>query len=163
MGRVDTIFDLDYEPSMEDVLKCRARTTGLIEARFFINDIPFSSFDAGGQRTERRKWIQKFEGVTAVIFVAALNHFCTVLFEDERKNGMLESLELFDEIVNAKWFRKTAIILFLNKNDIFEQRLREGLTLDVAFPDEWTGPNYLDQPEQKEDDAAWFKKCSQSA
>jgi len=162
-SKIDDIFDMKYEPTLEDTLKCRARTTGLIEEKFMIKQTPFSIFDAGGQRTERRKWIQLFEGVTAIIFVAALNHFCTVLFEDERKNGMQESLELFDEIVNAKWFRKTAIILFLNKNDIFEQRLREGLTLDLAFPDEWTGPNYKDEPEQKEADDVWFKKCSQQA
>lgn len=30
-------------------------------------------FDVGGQRNERRKWIHLFEGVTAVIFCAALS------------------------------------------------------------------------------------------
>jgi len=164
LDQTETILDLEYEPNLEDALKCRAPTTGLLEERFLINDTPFSIFDAGGQRTERRKWVHMFDCVTSVIFVAALNHFCTVLFEDERKNGMQESLELFGEIVNAKWFRQTSIILFLNKNDIFKQRLREGLTLDICFGNEWTGPNYLDRdPEKKMDDADWFKKCTNAA
>lgn len=30
-------------------------------------------FDVGGQRNERRKWIHLFEGVTAVIFCAAIS------------------------------------------------------------------------------------------
>lgn len=30
-------------------------------------------FDVGGQRNERRKWIHLFEGVTAVIFCAAVS------------------------------------------------------------------------------------------
>lgn len=30
-------------------------------------------YDVGGQRNERRKWIHLFEGVTAVIFCAALS------------------------------------------------------------------------------------------
>jgi len=165
-GKIDQIFDMNYEPTTDDAMKCRARTTGLIEEKFRIQEVWFSIFDAGGQRTERRKWIQLFEGVTAIIFVAALNHFCTVLFEDERVNAMQESLELFAEIVNAKWFRKTAVVLFLNKNDIFEQRLKEGLTLDIAFGEEWKGPNYKDErgpgtadsPPMSDED--WLRKCS---
>ncbi|KAL5100878.1 hypothetical protein RYX36_005205, partial [Vicia faba] len=31
-------------------------------------------FDVGGQRNERRKWIHLFEGVTAVIFCAAISY-----------------------------------------------------------------------------------------
>merc|ERR1712048_1145207 len=132
-SKIDRIFDTKYEPTLEDTLKCRARTTGLIGEKFMINNIPFSIFDAGGQRTERRKWIQLFEGVTAIIFVAALNHFCTVLFEDEAKNAMLESLLLFEEIANIKWFKKTEMILFLNKNDLFRERIKDGTPLSVCF------------------------------
>ena len=106
-GKIDEIFDMNYEPTFEDVLKCRARTTGIEERDITINDTRYITFDVGGTRTERRKWIQLFEGVDVIIFVAALNHFCTVLFEDQRKNGMQESLELFAEIVNGKWFRNT--------------------------------------------------------
>ena len=111
-AKLDEIFKVDYEPTLQDTLKCRIRTTGLIEEKYIINEVQFNIFDAGGQRNERKKWIALFEGVTAIIFVAALNHYCTVLFEDECKNSMHESLELFDEICNQKWFRKTEIILF---------------------------------------------------
>jgi len=38
-----------------------------------------------------------------------------VLFEDETQNRMEEALQLFDQIVNSKWFKATAMILFLNK------------------------------------------------
>ena len=37
----------------------------------------------GGQRSERKKWIHCFEGVTAVIFVSALNEYDLVLAEDD--------------------------------------------------------------------------------
>ena len=40
-------------------------------------------YDVGGQRSERKKWIHCFEGVTAVIFCAALSGYDTVLAEDE--------------------------------------------------------------------------------
>lgn len=45
----------------------------------------FSSrmFDVGGQRSERKKWIHCFEGVTAIIFCVALSDYDLVLAEDE--------------------------------------------------------------------------------
>ena len=40
-------------------------------------------FDVGGQRSERKKWIHCFEGVTAIIFCVALSGYDLVLAEDE--------------------------------------------------------------------------------
>jgi hypothetical protein len=40
-------------------------------------------FDVGGQRSERKKWIHCFEGVTAIIFCAALSEYDMVLAEDD--------------------------------------------------------------------------------
>jgi guanine nucleotide-binding protein G(s) subunit alpha len=55
-------------------------------------------FDVGGQRDERRKWIQCFNDVTAIIFVIACSGFNLTLIEDERQNRLRESLELFKNI-----------------------------------------------------------------
>ena len=53
---------------------------------------------------------------------------------------MQESLKLFDSICNNKWFGDTSIILFLNKKDLFEEKiLRSSLT--ICFP-EYTGKLY---------------------
>lgn len=40
-------------------------------------------FDVGGQRSERKKWIHCFEGVTSIIFCVALSDYDLVLAEDE--------------------------------------------------------------------------------
>jgi len=151
-SKLEVIFSVDYAPSLEDVLKSRARTTGLNSEEVTINKLTFKIFDAGGQRSERRKWIQMFDGVTAVLFVAALNHYSCVLFEDENKNAMVESLELFDVICNSKWFRNTEMILFLNKKDVFDQRLREGVSLRECFGESWTGEDYGKRDDVKEDE-----------
>ncbi len=50
---------------------------------------------------------------------------------------MKEALKLFGSILNNKWFLDTSIILFLNKKDLFEQKLRERPLTDV-YP-EYTG------------------------
>lgn len=46
-------------------------------------------FDVGGQRSERKKWIHCFEGVTAIIFCVALSDYDLVLAEDEEMASTL--------------------------------------------------------------------------
>lgn len=99
--------------------------------------ISFRMFDVGGQRSERKKWIHCFEGVTAIIFCVALSGYDLVLAEDEEMNRMIESMKLFDSICNSKWFVETSIILFLNKKDLFEEKIARS-PLTICFP-EYTG------------------------
>lgn len=53
------------------------------------------------------------------------------------QNRMQESLKLFDSICNNKWFTDTSIILFLNKKDLFEEKIRKS-PLTICFAD-YTG------------------------
>jgi len=80
-------------------------------------------FDVGGQRTERRRWAHLFQEVTAVLFVAAISEYDQVLMEDEEVNRVTEALSLFDEIVHSQWFVHSSIMLFLNKSDIFREKI----------------------------------------
>lgn len=52
---------------------------------------------------------------------------------------MMESLLLFDSVVNSRWFMRTSIILFLNKVDIFKAKLPRS-PLGNYFPD-YSGGN----------------------
>jgi len=98
-------------------------------------------FDVGGQRNERKKWIHCFQGVTAVIFCVALSEYDQTLYEDESQNRMTESLLLFDEICNSRWFTDTSIILFLNKTDLFKEKILK-VNLNICFPEYDGGCNY---------------------
>ena len=53
------------------------------------------------------------------------------------QNRMQESLKLFDSICNNKWFTDTSIILFLNKKDLFDEKIKKS-PLTICFP-EYTG------------------------
>ena len=48
-------------------------SSGIVETNFSHKKLDFKLFDVGGQRSERKKWIHCFEGVTAIIFVVALS------------------------------------------------------------------------------------------
>jgi hypothetical protein len=93
--------------------------------------------DVGGQRNERKKWMHSFESVTAVIFVAAMSEYDQVLYEDGETNRVHEAIELFGEIVNSKWFYSTSMILFLNKSDLFEEKIKR-VDMSCCF-DDYTG------------------------
>ncbi|XP_009874366.1 PREDICTED: guanine nucleotide-binding protein G(t) subunit alpha-2-like, partial [Apaloderma vittatum] len=56
-----------------------------------------------------------------------------------RWNRMHESLHLFNSICNHKFFAATSIILFLNKKDLFEEKIKK-VHLSICFP-EYDGPN----------------------
>ncbi len=55
------------------------------------------------------------------------------------QNRMHESLMLFDSICNNKFFIDTSIILFLNKKDLFAEKIKKS-PLSICFP-EYTGKN----------------------
>ncbi|XP_064632669.1 guanine nucleotide-binding protein G(o) subunit alpha-like [Lineus longissimus] len=112
-----------YLPSPEDVLRARVRTTGVIETCFKVNDCIFRLFDVGGQRSERRKWIQCFDDVMSILFVVALSGYDMRLIEDSSVNRMEESLRLFASICNNRFFTDTSLILFLNKMDLFQEKI----------------------------------------
>lgn len=134
---VKRITGPDYCPTEQDVLRARTKTTGIYETRFSMGQLNIHMFDVGGQRSERKKWIHCFENVTSIIFCVALSEYDQVLLEESSQNRMMESLVLFDSVVNSRWFMRTSIVLFLNKVDLFKQKLGKS-KLEDYFPD-YTG------------------------
>lgn len=136
--------DQNYLCTDEDILKGRIKTTGITETSFNIGSSKFKVLDAGGQRSERRKWINCFEGITSVLFVLAVSEYDQMLFEDERVNRMHEAIMLFDSLCNCKWFINTPFILFLNKIDLFEQKVKVS-SIKNHFPDYQGKPGDVNQ------------------
>ncbi len=122
-NEIDRIMEDDYIATQQDMLLARVRTSGIVTEKYVIDNKNFEMYDVGGQRNERKKWIHCFDDVTAVIFVAALSEYDQVLFEDSSTNRMVEAVQLFDEICNNRYFMQSNIILFLNKRDLFEEKI----------------------------------------
>lgn len=138
---IDRYLDPNYIPTEQDALRARVRSTGIEEAVFRFQDLSFRMVDVGGQRSERRKWIHCFGEVTAILFVSSLSEYDQFLREEDSQPRMHESLLLFDEICNSVWFSQTAIILFLNKEDIFRQKIKK-VDLSFCFEDYDGGDDY---------------------
>ncbi|CAD5223605.1 unnamed protein product [Bursaphelenchus okinawaensis] len=133
---LDRICNPSYIPSQQDILLLRISTMGVIEVTFKIKDKMWRVFDVGGQRSQRKKWIHCFDDARAVIFVVALSEYDQVLIEDNTTNRMLESIQLFKQVCNNKHFIETSIILFLNKKDLFREKIEENqIPLKKTFPE----------------------------
>jgi guanine nucleotide-binding protein G(o) subunit alpha len=89
----------------------------------------------------RRKWLHAFQEVTAVLFVVAISEYDQVLIEDSSTNRLHESVKVFQEICNSKWFQETSIILFFNKKDLFAEKIKH-TDLTVAYPEYTGGKSY---------------------
>lgn len=137
-NKIEEIGKEGYVPDEQDILRSRVKTSGIIETEFETKDMRFKMVDVGGQRSQRKKWIHCFQDVTAVIFCVALSEYDLKLYEDEETNRMQESLRLFRETCNLSWFKNTAMILFLNKRDLFVEKILRSPLL-ICFP-EYNGP-----------------------
>ena len=89
----------------------------------------------GGQRGERRKWIQVFDGITAILFMVSSSGFDMQLREDNQTNRLRESLALFEDVWNSKFLIDSGFILFLNKQDILKEKVERGANIQNYFPE----------------------------
>lgn len=136
---LDRIWAKDYIPTDQDLLRSRLRTTGITETIFDLGQLTYRMFDVGGQRSERKKWIHCFENVNCLLFLVAISGYDQCLVEDKDGNQMNEALMLWESIANSHWFAKSALILFLNKMDLFREKLTTSSITNHGFTD-YQGP-----------------------
>lgn len=143
LDNLDRIGQLSYIPSRQDILFARKATKGIVEHDFVIKKIPFKMVDVGGQRSQRQKWFQCFDGITSILFMVSSSEYDQVLMEDRRTNRLVESMNIFETIVNNKLFLNVSIILFLNKTDLLVEKIR---TVDIQknFPEFRGDPRRLE-------------------
>lgn len=131
---LDRLFAPTYQPSEQDIVQCRARTIGITETTFHLHDHEMLMVDVGGQKSERRKWIHCFQDVTSILFLVSLSGYDQCLVEDKDANQMQDAMTIWDSICHSQWFKQTSVILFLNKNDLFERKLAYS-DIKNFFPD----------------------------
>ena len=97
----------------------------------------------GGQRSQRQKWFRCFDDVTAILFLVGSSEFDQKLLEDRQTNRITESCNIFETIVNNDCFRRVAIILFFNKTDLLEEKIKHK-SIKEYFPSFQGSPHKLD-------------------
>ncbi|KAI0271682.1 heterotrimeric G protein alpha subunit 4 [Gloeopeniophorella convolvens] len=131
---LDRLFHPQYVPTEQDIVRCRARTIGITETVFQLRDHEMLMVDVGGQKSERRKWIHCFQDVTSILFLVSLSGYDQCLVEDKDANQMQDAMTIWDSICHSQWFKSTSIILFLNKDDLFQAKIQHS-DIKTFFPD----------------------------
>lgn len=85
MRHLDRISDKNYVPTDQDLMHISpvVQTLGISRSVFTVGNIPYSVYDVGGSRSERRKWIHEFEDVDIVLFQAPVGAYDEQLREDK--------------------------------------------------------------------------------
>ncbi|KAJ3346535.1 Guanine nucleotide-binding protein G(i) subunit alpha-2 [Entophlyctis luteolus] len=134
MSNLKRITQPNFIPTVEDILHTRLVTTNVTQTKVKIDNKPCIIFDVGGQKSQRKKWASFFEGVQAIIFIVSISAYDQVCLEDHSLNRMVDSLNVFKSVLSMKIFEKTGIVLFMNKMDVFKEKLTRSKISDY-FPD----------------------------
>ena len=83
---------------------------------------------------QRAHWYPYFDDMNAIIFLAPISSFDERLREDRRVNRLEDTYMLWQTLCSLQMLAKTQIILFLNKCDLLEQKLRAGVRVRTHVP-----------------------------
>jgi len=136
LNDIERIATRDYEPSDNDVIRARLRTLGVQEYSFWVEQTghEWLMYDVGGTRSSRAHWYPYFDDMNAIIFLAPISSFDERLREDRRVNRLEDTYMLWQTLCSLQMLAKTQIILFLNKCDLLEQKLRAGVRVRTHVP-----------------------------
>jgi len=126
MENLDRIIQKDFVPNDEDIVRSRQRTTGAYKQTFRFKECIWEIHDVGGQVPERKKWLDIIndQDFASIIYFAALDEYNMESNETKLgKTKMEVSLNVFGDIINNKDTFKCCSILFLNKIDLFKEKI----------------------------------------
>lgn len=142
LDNLPRIISSEFTPRDSDILHSRVRTLGVTECTFHIDKtLTYTIYDVGGSQSQRHAWVPFLsDQLDAIIFLAPLSSFNQTLTEDPTTNRLADTFALFNTIVSNPLLRRTTIILFLNKIDLLEKKLKNGTKLS-DFWREYDGDN----------------------
>ena len=151
---LDRLCKASNIPNFEDSLRIRMETKGVDTRKVyysetegfpklqqlamdekFLKQYPncISVLDFGGNC--RKKWKGYFHNITLCVYLVNLSSFNKKSKENPEKNELVDSLELFEEMVNHESFNNIPILLLFNKVERFSSLIESGNDLCKIFPE----------------------------
>lgn len=139
-------------PTNEDILRSWVQTTCIKQTVFRFDSLTCRVIDVGGLRRERKKWIHTIQDVAVTMFLVDISEYDQVLYEDESVSRMQESLVLWDNICNSRFFfGNISIVLIFTKLDCLKSKLATRPIKNYCV-------DFSGNPTSVKDVKAYFKK-----
>ncbi|KAI5120532.1 hypothetical protein M0805_004540 [Coniferiporia weirii] len=132
LNDLDRVAGAQYTPSDDDIIRARLRTVGVQEHSIILETgsevgREWMIYDVGGSRSLRAQWPAYFDDMNAIIFLAPISCFDERLLEDVRVNRLDDSLQLWKFVCSNKLLARAELVLFLNKCDLLDRKLKSGV------------------------------------
>ncbi|EFC39174.1 predicted protein [Naegleria gruberi] len=88
--------------------------------------------NVGGSRSQRKKWINCFNGQSLAILLVSLAELDQYTVEDARTLRMQESKMLLGELINSNFLRRARKIVIFTKPDILIKKLQKGHSINLG-------------------------------
>jgi GTPase SAR1 family protein len=131
---LDRIADTNYTPNNDDILNLRTVTMSVSDNVFETKDGKIHLIDVSGLKYHRMNWMQYFDKCHCVLFVVSLSCYDQTLIEDPTINRMADSFVLFEQIANHAQLKRSKMIIFMNKKDLYEKKVKR-VSIKQFFPE----------------------------
>ncbi|KAI6237458.1 Guanine nucleotide-binding proteinalpha-13 subunit [Aphelenchoides besseyi] len=121
---IDRIANLDYTPTVEDLIMLYIPSVGISRCMFEFNNHDYLIYDVSGQMLNRKKWMIYYDHFDALIFTLAISEFDQT-FENEhgKHSRLIHALNLLGDTASDERFKEIPLVIFLNEVDIFKEKL----------------------------------------
>ncbi|KAI0739863.1 heterotrimeric G protein alpha subunit 4 [Daedaleopsis nitida] len=133
-AHLERLFEPTYSPNEQDILRAHERTNRLTEVVLKTPVTKLHLVSLGNAMGNRKKWIHHFDNVDAVVYVVDLSSYDACRLEDQSVSVIQDAMAVWDSIVHSRWFENSSLILVLNKNDRFEEKVPHS-SIAQYFPD----------------------------
>ncbi|EUC58625.1 guanine nucleotide-binding protein alpha-4 subunit [Rhizoctonia solani AG-3 Rhs1AP] len=143
LNDIERITSPGYIPTDDDILRTRVKTIRPTETILTCREsgVEWKIYDVGGARRQRAKWAPFFDDVDSLVVMAPVSAFDQVLSEDPSVNRLKDSFDMWRELCNTTILHKIPVLLFLNKIDLLEKKLHEGVKLSKYLVSYGDRPN----------------------
>ncbi|KAK4223488.1 putative guanine nucleotide-binding protein alpha-2 subunit [Podospora fimiseda] len=141
MNHLTRIFEDGYVPTDQDLLHVSCPSTGILASTFTVNGTQYHVYDAGGNRSERKKWLHPMKkNMDILLFQAPIGSYDEVSLRDDGEMTLMDEVfMLFPSMWSTEWLHGTTKFLNLTKMDMFERKVKSGLSPISEFHSSYTG------------------------
>lgn len=139
-NRFDEITKSSYIPINDDILRHKSDSTQNSE----YEEEKFSTVINCGTHIQEfkilimpiktnthTKWLQAFAGIEIVLFMMTCSDYDIFIQLNPLTSRLRESIRQFQQILDSKYLNTAGVIVFLNKQDILEEKIRHGIYLNA--------------------------------